>query len=680
MDPNSDTHDERLSLLHVLINALPHPVLIKDEAGHYVCSNAACDEIMGDLHKNSLQGSTVADLPFIDEEQRLLFRAEHLAALGSSALHTRRVTLTPPDGRRREMLYALRRINLPGSGAPGTLVSLVDISEAAAAAQRAEDAEALLHQLTNNLPVSVFQYKVAPDGDLRTTYVTRRAYELFGLDQQECIADMAYVFETLLPEYRSGILERIQEKKFEDFSRPFEFQMYDRRDGRIRWVYSESVPEKLPDGTVVCNGYWVDITERKALEADLLHAKEVAEAASKAKAMFLANMSHEIRTPMNAILGMSYLALKGNLPQKERSYVENIQTAAKSLLGIIDSILDSSKIEAGKLVIEETNMNLHEIVAQAMSLASIRSQEKGLILNHYIDPRIPHHLRGDPLRLGQVLTNLIGNAIKFTERGYISITVELSSIIDGEYGLLFSVEDTGIGMTSEQCAQLFQAFTQVDGSTTRRYGGTGLGLSISKELVELMGGEIHVSSIHKEGSTFSFLIHLKEDFEHRSFEELISDDHYSSPDFGGLTVLVAEDNEFNQIIAQELLTAVNLKALIVDSGRAAIDFLYGPDGDKVSLVLMDLQLPDIDGYEATIRLRSDQRFLSLPIVAMTAHAMSEERERCLRLGMNEHISKPIDPIMLYRALDKWLPNQGETKPAADISLKPVAKKRSRRIR
>ena len=662
MDPNSSAHDEQFSLLQVLIDALPHPVLVKDGNGHYLCSNSAYNEILGDLHSASSPGNTVADLPFIDEDQRRLFRDENIVALGSSALHTRRVTLTVADGSRREMLYALRRINLPGSGAPGTLVSLVDISEAAAAAQRAEDAEALLHQLTNNLPVSVFQYRVAPDGDLQTTYITRRAFELFGLNQQECVSDMGYVFETLLPEYRSGILERIREKRFEDFSRPFEFQMYDRRDGRIRWVYSESVPEQQPDGTVVCNGYWVDITERKALEADLLHAKEVAENASKTKAMFLANMSHEIRTPMNAILGMSYLALKGDVPVKERKYIENIQTAAKSLLGIIDSILDSSKIEAGKLVIEETRMNLHEVLAQALSLSSIRSQEKGLTLNHYIDPRIPRFMLGDPLRLGQILTNLIGNAIKFTERGSISARVELSSAKDEEYGLFFSVEDTGIGMTSEQCAQLFQAFTQVDGSTTRRYGGTGLGLSICKELVELMGGEIHVSSVYKEGSIFSFLIHLKKDLRHFSFEESISEDHSSSSDFGGLTVLVAEDNEFNQIIAQELLAAVNLEVLIVGSGRAAVDLLHGPEGHKVSLVLMDLQLPDVDGYEATTRLRSDDRFSSLPIVAMTAHAMSEERERCLKIGMNDHISKPIDPIILYRTLDKWLERRKEDNP------------------
>lgn len=655
MNLSNEGQREQQALLQMVINALPHPVLIKDAEGYYICSNTACNEIMGGLDQESFHGKTLSDLPGIDEEQRRLFKEEHQAALSNPALRTRRVELMLPDGQIREMIYALRRIRLPGSGAPGTLVSLVDISEAAVAARRAEEAEELLHQLTNNLPVSVFQYRINPDGIPYTTYATRRAYDLFGLDPQKCISDIGYVFETLLPEYRAGIIERIQEKKFEDISRPFEFQMYDRRDGKILWVYSESTPERLPDGTVVCNGYWVDITERKMLEADLLHAKEVAEAANKAKASFLANMSHEIRTPMNAILGMSYLALKGMLPPKERSYVENIQTAAKSLLGIIDSILDSSKIEAGKLVLEETAMDVREVVAQAMSLASIRGQEKGLALSYHISSGIPYYLRGDPLRLGQVLTNLVGNAVKFTERGSISVRVEITWERDGEYELLFSVSDTGIGMTSEQCAKLFQAFTQVDGSTTRRYGGTGLGLSISKELVELMGGEIHVSSVYQEGSTFSFVIRLKEDSEYRTFDELISDDSTSLPDFGGLTVLVAEDNEFNQVVARELLMSVNLKVVIVGSGRGVIDMLHGPDGDKISLVLMDLQLPDIDGYEATIRLRSERRFSSLPIIAMTAHAMSEERERCLRLGMNEHISKPIVPVILYRALDRWLP-------------------------
>ena len=652
---NRDTHNDQLALLQTVIDALPHPVLIKDAEGCYVCSNAACDAIMGGLTRESFRGKKLQDLPNIDEEHRRLFETEHQAAIDSTELRTRRISLTLPDGQRRDMLYALRRIHLPDGGAPGILTSLVDVSEAIEAAHRAEAAEALLRQLTESLPVSVFQYVISPDGVPRTTYATRRAYDLFGLDPDECMKNIGYVFETLLPEYQEMMLSRIGQKKFEDISRPFEFQMQDRRDGRIRWVHSESIPERLTDGTIVCDGYWADITERKMLEADLLHAKEVAESASRIKAAFLANMSHEIRTPMNAILGMACLALKGDIPAKERSYVEKMQTAAKALLGIIDDILDSSKIEAGKLALKLTPMDIREVVDQVISISDIRADENRLALTSHIDPRIPGLLRGDPLRLGQVLTNLVGNAVKFTEHGEIAILVELAGKAGDHCDVKFSVKDTGIGMTSEQCAQLFQAFTQMDESAVHGFGGTGLGLLISKELVELMGGEIQVSSVYRNGSTFSFTLRLLVEADASSAVQTTADeDEVVPPDFGGCKVLVAEDNEFNQVIIRELLTDANIDPLIVDNGRAAIEALHGAGGDKIVLVLMDLQLPDMDGYEATQCLRAEPRFASLPIVAMTAHAMSEQRSHCFRIGMNDYISKPIDPDALYSLLSKWI--------------------------
>ncbi|HEY0660862.1 MAG TPA: ATP-binding protein [Lysobacter sp.] len=652
-DPD-DIVREQNELLRTVINALPHPVVLKDAEGRYLMANTACDELLGDFKREWFRGKTLADMPNISEDQRRLFEAEHQAALDSPELRTRQVSMTLPDGQQRDMLYALRGLSLPGMSS-GTLVSLVDISTAVAAVRRAEAAEAQLRRLTESLPVSVFQYVRSPDGTARMTYAVQRGYDLFGVDPRNSMADMRYVLETVIPEDLPIVLGGLQEKPVDRGSRPYEFRIRDRRDGRIRWVLSESFPEPLDDGSVVCSGYWADITERKMLEADLLRAKEAAETAAQAKSMFLANMSHEIRTPMNAILGMAYLALQGELPPRQREYVRNIQTAAKSLLGVIDGILDFSKIEAGKLEIATTAMRLDAVVAQVMSIAHVAAHDKGLRVVHRIDPAIPHVLFGDPMRLGQVLTNLVGNAVKFTEHGEVRLSVDLVAREGNGCSLRFAVADTGIGMLPEQSAKLFQAFVQADGSTTRRYGGTGLGLSISKELVALMGGELEVSSVHGEGSTFSFTLRLEAGNPLDGAEVLsLLSDEVVVPDFGGRTVLVAEDNEFNQMIARELLEAANLDVVLVGNGREALDVLDGDSGAAISLVLMDLQLPEMDGYEATSRLRANPRFAALPIIAMTAHAMSEERAQCLRLGMNDHISKPIDPDTLYRVLERWL--------------------------
>ncbi|HEX5693256.1 MAG TPA: ATP-binding protein, partial [Arenimonas sp.] len=520
-----------------------------------------------------------------------------------------------------------------------------------------ETAEAQLRRVTENLPVSVFQYVRAPDGGVSISYASPQVYDLFGITPEAALADARNVLNAILPEDRAIAFETIQGKTSDQGSRPVEFRVLDRRDGRIRWVHSESVPEQQDDGSVICDGYWADITDRKRLEADLVAAKEAAETATQAKAMFLANMSHEIRTPMNAIQGMAYLALRDELPPRQRDYVRNIQTAAKSLLGLIDGILDFSKIEAGRLEIETTALALDEVIARVVSIANVAASEKGLRLVHRIDPDIPNRLYGDPLRLGQVLTNLVGNAIKFTERGEVALAVELAGRTGARCALRFSVRDTGIGMNAEQRAKLFQAFTQVDGSTTRRYGGTGLGLSISKELVALMGGAIDVQSSPGEGSTFAFVIELDEAPDAPAPAPLPAGES-AVPDFGGRTVLVAEDNEFNQIIAQELLAAANLKVVLVGDGRRALEALHADTDGTIVLVLMDLQLPEMDGYEATARLRAEPRFAALPVIAMTAHALSDERARCLQAGMDDHISKPIDPEALYRLLERWMPASG----------------------
>jgi len=533
-------------------------------------------------------------------------------------------------------------------------------------AERIETERSEYERFVSTVFDTVAEAVLATDAEARIVLVNPALSRITGYAPEELLGRTPSIFSTGLHDraFYSQIWSTLKQTGF------WAGELHNRRkDGKL-WIVWASISQVCDaDGQVTHYvAAYSDITERKQMEESLRTAKELAESATRAKSEFLASMSHEIRTPMNGVIGMTELLLDTRLDEEQQKYARTIRNCGENLLEIINGILDFSKIEARRLALEESPFDLRTTVAETLEILTPKAVEKGLKITTQVDPAVPPNVTGDEGRLRQILMNLVGNAIKFTEKGFVAVTAELSASEAEELLIRFKIRDSGSGIAADRIDAIFEPFTQADGSTTRKFGGTGLGLAICKQLCQLMGGDIGVESEAGHGSTFWFTARFRqiaatvEKAEQTAPAEglktFATDDNGAKRQLSDNNVrqstakiLLAEDNPVNQAVALGVLKKLGYQADVAKNGLEALAAL---SRTPYHLVLMDCQMPEMDGFEAASAIRSataDVLDPGIPIIAMTANAMQGDRELCLKAGMSDYLSKPVRQDLLKQMLE-----------------------------
>ena len=530
--------------------------------------------------------------------------------------------------------------------------------------------EKLVHQKTKDLKESETRFQLAVEGandgiwDWKNIqqdeqYWSPQFFKLLGYADQEIVPTYTHFLSLIHPDDVDMFKKAIEEHF--NHNKPFSLEYRLRKkSGEYRWFQTKgSLTEDSETNIVRMTGAISDITDRKGYEKNLKEAKEEAESATKMKSDFLATMSHELRTPMNGIIGITELALDTSLTDQQRNYLKDVLRSAEHLLEILNDILDFSKIEAGQMELDAAPFDLKKAVQEVVALSLPRAAKKGLKLAVNFEDGFNEFLIGDQMRVRQVLHNLVGNSVKFTEKGGVTITVANQPNFTpppGKSMVMISIKDTGIGLTKEQRRRIFNKFVQADSSTTRKYGGTGLGLSICQMFVNLFGGEISVDSEPGQGSTFSFTMLLdksnSDSVKKNTIEEKTDLDHGVQ---GPIRVVLAEDNRINAEFAKEMLEKLKCEVLVARNGLEAVELLK--NDRNFNLIFMDCQMPIMDGFEATAKIIENEKQANqkhIPIIALTANAMKGDREKCLASGMNDYLSKPVRQKDFATTIGKWL--------------------------
>jgi signal transduction histidine kinase/ActR/RegA family two-component response regulator len=534
-----------------------------------------------------------------------------------------------------------------------------------------DEALSRLQRIASRVPGVVYELRRYPDGTSSMPFASEALRDIFAVGPDDVRLDASPLFAAVHPDDRAQHLASLDASAQHLTPWHNEYRIGARGEPE-RWLLGNAIPQREADGSVLWHGFITDITESKqaAVEldqyrhrleelvysrtAELAQAKDAAEAASRAKSVFLAHMSHELRTPMNGIMGMTNLALRRAADSRLIDYLGKSLGAAEHLLQIINNVLDISRIEADQLTLEERNFAPAQVIEDVMHMQEEPARIKGLRLTRALDPAVPERLCGDALRLRQLLLNYLGNAIKFSLKGEIVLRVTIDAEDSHSVLLRIEVSDQGIGVNAEQQPRLFNAFSQGDDSTTRKFGGTGLGLFISKRIALLMGGDVGVISEEGVGSTFWATVRLRRavpGLDPEVTADLDSSREILEREFAGKRILVVEDDPVSREVAVFLLEGAGLVPVVAGNGREAIEMA---GAGRYAAILMDIEMPVMNGLDATRALRAMPGLATVPILAMTANAFDEDRRRSLDAGMNDHLGKPAQPEMLYARLLYWL--------------------------